>query len=97
MVGANLCFVEVDGADLTSAVLGDTLLVRIDFSRTRGLMQAKHRFDSIVDVITLEKTRQSLVDYPLRRPEIVSFFTACGVAGPYLKLFESLVSDDVTE
>jgi len=95
LVGTDLTFVEVDGADLTDATFGDTSVLPVDLSRTRGLDHTRHRFNSIVDIATLELTRQGLSNYPLRRPEITTFLEACGVAVPYLKLFESLVSSDL--
>jgi len=97
LVGADMTFVTLDGADLTDAVFGDTLITRVDLSLARGLDCTKHRFRSIVDVGTFELTRQGLRDHPLRRSEILTFFTACGVATPYLELFESLVTSDQSD
>jgi uncharacterized protein YjbI with pentapeptide repeats len=92
LIAADFTFVDVDGANFEGATFGDTFVVRMDLSRARGLEHSHHRFGSIVDLGTLEKTRKGLLDYPLRRPEILSFLKLCEVPPQYLQLFESLTS-----
>lgn len=56
VVAANLSHVQLQGAQLHGATFGDTLLVRCNLAVARGLLQAVHRFDSVVDVQTLLRT-----------------------------------------
>jgi uncharacterized protein YjbI with pentapeptide repeats len=95
LIGADLRNADLRNADLRGAVMGDTLLVRVDLSEVKGLQDIHHRFSSIVDVSTLELTSSGIARFPARRLqiqlEVQSFLAKCGVPNPYLALFESLV------
>ncbi len=88
LIQANLQAVELIAADLTNCTLGDTLLIRVDLSRVDGLEKAVHRFASVVDISTLEKTKRGIVGGSSNQQELQArvqqFLVNCGVPKAYL-------------
>jgi uncharacterized protein YjbI with pentapeptide repeats len=93
LVGAELRDVDLDNADISAATFGDTLLARVDLSNVKGLEAATHRYSSMVDVATLERTKAGLArrtNTGLQRLLAVqTFLSGCGVPSAYLSLLES--------
>lgn len=89
LISASLRGSLLRGADLSDATMGDTEILRIDLSEVKGLSKVTHRFPSIVDVSTLEKTRIGLGRYPFRRLEVEEFLIDCGVPRDFVALLGS--------
>jgi len=85
LIAADFRSSSLDGVDFSGALFGDTQLLRVDLSQTRGLANARHKFGSVVDVGTIEKTRQGLERQPHRRLDVLKFLERCGVPSRYLE------------
>lgn len=79
----NLMSADLSGADLSEAGLGLTIFVDVDLTETKGLDSCEHQAHSIVDLGTLERSK----NVP------ISFCRGCGLPEalidylPYVKHF----------
>lgn len=84
LIGTDFSLASVTGCDFTGAVMGDTRLVRLDLSQAQGLDRVVHRFASVVDVSTLERTARSLLSRREPGLAVWSFLRAAGVPEHYI-------------
>lgn len=93
LLGANLTATKLVDTDMSGAVMGDTLLLRVDLSTVRGLHLVEHRFPSIIDTTTLEQTIKGARSRVAQCEPIVGFLDAAGVSGPFTDLVRRRILD----
>jgi uncharacterized protein YjbI with pentapeptide repeats len=77
---------QIDGADLTDAVLGDTSFVAVDLSRAIGLESVHHSRPSALSVETIFLSKGKI-------PE--PFLRGCGVPDDFMVYMKSLVANPI--
>ena len=85
LVQANLSHAKLSGADLRKAEFDETILVNVDLTNVVGLETCYHYGPSIVDVRTLERSK----DVP------INFWRGCGLPDRLIDNLPSLIDDAI--
>lgn len=80
LIGAEIADCNLDGVDAFGSEFGDTRLIRVDLGLVEGLASVTHRYQSVVETTTIERTSASLLKQVADARAVLTFLSLAGVA-----------------